>query len=147
MESIEEIRTGSTLGRRHRWPVWGERGQSIIEMAIIMPLILFIMAGVFDFGRVIHAYVVVVNATREASFAGAAEQLSDSSLQTLIDEELARGGVSNGTPTTTITYADSGSPAVQTLTVTLAYEVPLVILSLPFTSVTVRSVAQSVTFW
>lgn len=39
-----------------------ERGQSLVETAIIMPVLLIIMAGVFDFGLVLHSYVVVVNA-------------------------------------------------------------------------------------
>lgn len=124
-----------------------ERGQSLIEMAIIMPLVLIVMAGLFDFGRVVHTYVVVVNAAREAAIAGAIEQMSNSDLIAYMNEELGRGGVNRGTPTATIAYADKGSPAVRTLTIGLSYEVPLVISILPFTTVTVQSQAEMVTFW
>lgn len=124
-----------------------ETGQALIEMVLILPLILLIMAGVFDFGRVIHAYVVVENATREAAFAGAAEQLSDANLRNLIDAELLRGGVTTGTAASTISYQSKGSPATQTIIVSLTYDFPLVILLLPISSVTVRAQAETVTFW
>ncbi|MBI3958867.1 MAG: pilus assembly protein [Chloroflexi bacterium] len=124
-----------------------ERGQSLVEMAIIMPVILLIMAGVFDFGRVIYAYVVVVNATREAAIAGAAAQMSDSELRTFMDDELARGGVNSGSAASVIAYTDKGSPPKQTLIIDLSYEIPLVIFVLPFSTVTVTSHAEMITFW
>ena len=124
-----------------------EKGQGIIEMVLILPVILLIMAGIFDFGRVIHAYVVVVNAAREAAFAGATAQMSDSELQTFMDDELARGGVSSGTATSVIAYALKGIPPKQTLVIDLSYEVPLVVLILPFSDITVTSHAEMITFW
>lgn len=124
-----------------------ESGQSLIETAIIMPLIIILLAGVFDFGRVIHAYVVVVNAARETAIAGAAAQMSESALNAVIADELQRGGVNSGTATATFVYGTIGSPAVQTLTVDLAYEVPMVITSLVFPTVTVRTQSQIPTFW
>ncbi len=123
-----------------------EQGQSLIEMAIILPVILLILAAVLDFGRVFHAYTVVVNAAREAAFAGAAEQLSDSALRAVLDAELQRGGVSGGSATSTITYANKGSPARQTLKVDLSYNVPLIFLTLTLPSVTVRAQAETITF-
>jgi len=124
-----------------------EKGQAMIEMVLILPLILLIMAGVFDFGRVIHAYVVVENAAREAAIAGAVEQMSDTSLRALIDAELQRGGVTGGTVASTITYQNKGSPSAQTVIVNLTYDFPLVILVLPISSVTVRTQVETVTFW
>lgn len=124
-----------------------ETGQAIIEMALILPLILLIMAGVFDFGRVLHAYVVVENAAREAAFAGAVEQLSDTNIRDLINDELQRGGISGGTVASTITYQSKGSPSAQTILVNLTYDFPLTILVLPISSVTVRAQTETVTFW
>lgn len=124
-----------------------ERGQSLVEMAIIMPLLLIIMAGVFDFGLVLHSYVVVVNAAREAAIAGAAAQMSDNQLRTLMNDELARGGIRNGTATFVIAYAKKGNPAEQNLMIDLSYAVPLHILVLPISTVTVTSHAEMMTFW
>ena len=124
-----------------------ERGQSLVETAIIMPVLLIIMAGVFDFGFVLHTYVVVVNAAREAAIAGAAVEMSDNELRALMNDELARGGINNGTATSVIAYADKGDPAQQNLMIDLSYEVPLHILVLPISTVTVKSHAEMMTFW
>ena len=116
-------------------------------MVLILPLLLLIMAGVFDFGRVLHAYVVVENAAREAAFAGAVEELSDTDIRNLIDAELQRGGVSGGTAASTITYQSKGSPPVQTIAINLTYDFPLTILVLPISSVTVEAQTETITFW
>jgi len=138
----------------HAWPLallrralGSERGQSMAELAIFLPLLLLILSGVLDFGRVIHSYVVVVNAAREAAVAGAAAQMTNQQLETLMNDELARGGVNNGTPSFTIAYANRGTPAKQVISIDLTYEVPLLILVLPFSTVTVRSHAEMLTFW
>ena len=40
-------------------------GQSLTEFALILPVILLVLFGVFDFGRAIYAYNAVSNAARE----------------------------------------------------------------------------------
>ena len=40
-------------------------GQSIVEFAILVPLFLFLLIGIFEFGRAWNVYQVVVNAARE----------------------------------------------------------------------------------
>jgi len=144
---METLQTDQQIDGQRAWSSKEEKGQAMIEMVLIMPLILLIMAGVIDFGRVIHAYVVVVNAAREAAFAGAVEQVSDSDLGTLIADELQRGGVTEGTATSTITYQSQGSPTAQTINVDISYEFPLITLVLPFPSVTVQTQTETVTFW
>jgi Flp pilus assembly protein TadG len=42
-----------------------QRGQALTEFALILPVILLLFMGVFDFGRAIYAYNVVSNAARE----------------------------------------------------------------------------------
>ena len=42
------------------------RGQALTEFALILPILLLIVFGVFDFGRAIFAYNNVANAAREA---------------------------------------------------------------------------------
>jgi Flp pilus assembly protein TadG len=48
-----------------------EKGQSVVELAIILPLLLIILLGIIDFGRVFYAYVTVTNASREGARYGA----------------------------------------------------------------------------
>lgn len=48
-----------------------EKGQGLVELAIILPLLLIILLGIIDFGRVFYAYVTVTNASREGARYGA----------------------------------------------------------------------------
>jgi Flp pilus assembly protein TadG len=43
----------------------GERGQSMVEMALIVPLFLFILVGIIDFGKVIYSYAHLQMAAQE----------------------------------------------------------------------------------
>lgn len=47
--------------RRH------QRGQSLVETALVLPILLIILMGIFDFGRAVFAYNAVSNAAREAA--------------------------------------------------------------------------------
>lgn len=43
----------------------GERGAAAVELAIILPLLLVLVGGIIDFGRLLYAEVMVTNAARE----------------------------------------------------------------------------------
>jgi hypothetical protein len=51
------------------------RGQSLVEFALLLPLLLIILLGVADFGRVFQAGIMMESATRAAAEAGAVEYL------------------------------------------------------------------------
>ena len=47
-----------------------EKGQSLLELALILPVLIIILAGVLDLGRLYYAYVAVTDAAAEgASYA------------------------------------------------------------------------------
>jgi Flp pilus assembly protein TadG len=46
------------------WP-GGEKGQSLVEMMIITPLLIFLLLGLFEVGNAIRGYLVLVNTNRE----------------------------------------------------------------------------------
>jgi Flp pilus assembly protein TadG len=43
------------------------RGQALVELAFVLPLVILMLLGLFDFGRAIYAYNTVSNAAREAA--------------------------------------------------------------------------------
>lgn len=43
------------------------RGQSLVEFALILPVFLLILFGLFDMGRAVYAWSTINNASREAS--------------------------------------------------------------------------------
>lgn len=42
-----------------------QAGQSLVEVAFVLPVLLLILLGIFDFGRAVYAYNIVSNAARE----------------------------------------------------------------------------------
>jgi hypothetical protein len=44
-----------------------QRGQSLVETALVLPILLVILMGIFDFGRAIFAFNAVSNSAREAA--------------------------------------------------------------------------------
>jgi hypothetical protein len=55
-----------TFGKRLR----GERGAEIIEMALVTPIFLIIIAAMFDFGFLFRNWEVATNAAREGARIG-----------------------------------------------------------------------------
>jgi len=42
-------------------------GQALVEFALIIPVLLFIIIGIIDLGRAFHAYIAITNASREGA--------------------------------------------------------------------------------
>ncbi|MFW6136197.1 MAG: TadE/TadG family type IV pilus assembly protein, partial [Chloroflexota bacterium] len=61
----EEREAGMLTNRafRHR----RQRGASLVELALVLFILLLILAGIVDFGRVFNHYVVITNASREGA--------------------------------------------------------------------------------
>jgi Flp pilus assembly protein TadG len=51
--------------RRRAWR--SERGQSLVETALVLPLLILISVGIFEFGRAYQTWQVVTNAAREGA--------------------------------------------------------------------------------
>ncbi len=47
-----------------------EKGQALVEMALALPLLIFLSLGTLEVGRVIHAYLIVNHAAREGARIG-----------------------------------------------------------------------------
>lgn len=60
----------TVVGRFTRAAV-DERGQSLVEVALALPVLLLIVIGIVDIGRIYTYKVAVTNAAREAAFYGA----------------------------------------------------------------------------
>ena len=82
MKRIEPTPPGGADGsapRRHsrlarRGP---NRGQSLVEFAFVLPILLVMVAGAVDLGRMFYGYVTIESAAREASFYGASRPECD----------------------------------------------------------------------
>lgn len=54
-----------------------ERAQAIVEFAIVLPILLMVLVGIFEAGRMLFFYAAVNNASREAVRYASAYGLSD----------------------------------------------------------------------
>lgn len=52
------------------WSVRSSRGQAILELALVLPVLLLLVFGIVEFGRIFHAYLVVTQAAREGARVG-----------------------------------------------------------------------------
>lgn len=43
------------------------RGQSMVETALILPIILLILLGILEFGRILSAWMIITHASREGA--------------------------------------------------------------------------------
>lgn len=78
-----------------RYSLKSKRGQSLVETAIVLPLILLLLMGIIDFGLLFNNYIVISNASREAARKGSLggrdediRQLVDNLTGTLDDTKL-----------------------------------------------------------
>lgn len=70
-----------------------ERGQSLVETAIVIPVLFLLLAAVVDFGRAFDAYIVLTNAAREGARWGSVnpELTVEEVVQIVIDDVLGSG--------------------------------------------------------
>jgi uncharacterized repeat protein (TIGR01451 family) len=71
------------------------RGQSLVEFALVLPLILLLVMGIFEFGRVLFVFSELSNSTREAARFGATTGQSGIGIANYLDcgaiRQAARG--------------------------------------------------------
>lgn len=48
-----------------------EEGQAMVEMALVLPILLLLLLGIVEFGRVFNAFISVAHVSREAARAAA----------------------------------------------------------------------------
>ncbi|GHH97576.1 TadE/TadG family type IV pilus assembly protein [Neobacillus kokaensis] len=89
-----------------------EKGQSLVEFALILPLLVMLVLGIIDFGRIFHAYLTIDHAGREAARAASigktqaeAEQIGINAGKSInLTDVKVSPGSSGADATVTITY-------------------------------------------
>ncbi len=56
--------------KRKRRATQSERGQSLVELAITLPILILLLLGTFDFGMAIFSYSMLRDAAQEGAFYG-----------------------------------------------------------------------------
>lgn len=92
-----------------------QSGQSLVETALILPVLLLLLLGVWDFGRAIYGYITISNAARDGARVAIVDQRLGASGQPLAAEAAANQATSLGLSPDSdvdVTYLeDPGGPA------------------------------------
>jgi Flp pilus assembly protein TadG len=84
-----------------------ERGQSLVETAIVLPVLFLLLAAVIDFGRAFDAYIVLTNAVREgARFGSIKPNLTEAEVKQIVVDDVLGSGT-NVTQMTDFTAAQN----------------------------------------
>jgi Flp pilus assembly protein TadG len=104
---------------RHRRFGSREEGQALVEFAITLPLLLFLLLGIVDFARAWNVYEVLTDAGREATRAAVVDQgYTEAQIRQVAKDALARTGITLNDSDITI---NAGAARGEPTTVTLNY--------------------------
>ena len=62
-----------------------DRGQAVLELALILPVVVLLIFGALEVGRVLNAWVIVTEAAREGARVAAARCTRTANCGTLVD--------------------------------------------------------------
>ena len=68
-----------------------ERGTTMIETALVLPLVLFVVVGTFEFGRAYQTWQVLTNAAREGARIAVLPGTTDAAVTTRVEDYLEAG--------------------------------------------------------
>lgn len=100
-----------------------KRGQSIVELALVLPLLILIVIGTMEFGGIFHSYLLITNASRQGTRAGIIGT-DDTTIRSTVKNDAVSLCLTDSqiTITPVQAYRTSGVP----LTVQVKYSVSLI---------------------
>ena len=120
-------------------------GQSLIELALILPVLMFILVGIVDFGSVFNAYIIITNVAREGARYGAMHPNKDD-IKDYVTNEAAGSGISIEDDDIEVEFPNDTSEPGNPIRVTVTYDFPLITEFLFGGSTTIQSSAEMVIF-
>lgn len=109
-----------TLLRRLRRPA----GAELIEFALVLPMLLLVIVGIFDFGFMFRDFGVITNAAREGARIGVLTGYSTTDVQTRAGTYITAAGLDATQATTAVAIEDlavGGTATVKVVRVTVTY--------------------------
>jgi hypothetical protein len=95
-----------------------ERGSALVELALVLPLLLVVIAGIVDFGFAFQRFEVVANAAREGARLGTKPNYGAASIRRRVRDYLKQG-LNFPTDTALDPYCPDASISVSTPTVSV----------------------------
>ena len=111
-----------------------KRGTSVVEMAIVLPLLLTLMFGIGEFGIMFTQYQTLINAAREGARTGVlfrGASCAAATVKTQIATTVTSYMVGTGIPTGTLTTTSSGECGGVGTQLVVTSQVPYSFAALP----------------
>jgi Flp pilus assembly protein TadG len=70
-----------------------QQGAALLETAIVLPMIMLVCVGIFEFGRAYQTWQVLTNASREGARLAVLDGQTDSAVRTRVNDYLSGGGL------------------------------------------------------
>lgn len=109
-----------------------EHGNTLIETAFVMPLLLLLSVSVFEFGRAFQYWQVLTNAAREGARIAVLPGISDEAISTRVETYLTGGQLADpDSATIDIVRNDEisiGSTTAPASTITVSYPFEFMVL-------------------
>jgi Flp pilus assembly protein TadG len=97
-------------------------GQALVEFALVVPILLLLMMGVVDIGRLLFTYIALEDAVQEGSIYAAHEPAPISEIEQRVLTSSNHPEVTGATVSVSCTLATTPG----TITVTASYPVPMI---------------------
>lgn len=127
--------------------VSGDEGQSLVEFGIVAFLLLMLLFGVIEIGRMVLVYTAVANAARTgvryAIVHGSDNLATTDQIKTVVKNFLGTSPVDPTRATITINYPACNNPGCK-VTVTTSYPYDPLISYFPWPAINLRSTSQGV---
>lgn len=103
-----------------------EEGQSLVEMAFTLPVLLLLLIGLTEVANGLNSYMTVVDAGRDGARLGSKGSASDDQIKNLVVTEMDRLAA-DVDPAGDITVERDVVPGSSSIRVTVCYDHPLII--------------------
>ncbi len=103
------------------------RGSELIELALVLPILLVVLAGIVDFGFLFQRYEIITNAAREGARVAVLPNYTAADAQARVQNYLSVNGL-GAAPAPAVDYTTeplTGGRSIRVVTVTVTYPTTL----------------------
>jgi Flp pilus assembly protein TadG len=110
-----------------------DSGAELLEFAITLPILMFVVGGIIDSAILFQRYEVVTNAAREGARVGILPDYQVADIQSRVTSYLAASGLTDTAPAPIVTFSSSevspGAASIDVVTVKVQYPHQFVLLT------------------
>lgn len=102
----------------------GSSGQSMIEFALVVPMLLVLVFGIVEFGNAWRHYQLITNTAREGARIAVLPSSTATIVDSVVDDRLNGSGLDATQATVTLAILDFGDPGYSNSADTVTVEYP-----------------------